>query len=339
MTDDTKRGRRPKFEEAATIISDQPPLWKRPDNTTLPRLPHSGPGAPDPRAGAEPRRPSPMTDPRVARPTVEYVDMGEPDGDYEETPLNGTAMPRNGNGQGYRAPHPSGFVAPVEAPLQLAAPSPFVHRAAGGVSPDRSIALVHAPDSGAAAQWRLLKFKLKENGDPRVLAITSASQGEGKSVAAANLALSLAEGQRARVVLLEANLRAPALGSLFGLEVPLGLTDQLRRRRRDAESPWELYELASNFFFLPCGRPAENPAAMLGSEQFTGLVRDLRLYYDFVVIDTPGALVAADMNIVQDLVEGVVLVCRSGVSTRSQVQKAIGRLAKHNLVGMVLVEA
>ena len=108
------------------------------------------------------------------------------------------------------------------------------------------------------------------------------------------------------MVLLEANLRTPSLSSLFGLEVPLGLTDQLRRRRRDPEAGWELYELASNFFFLPCGRPAENPAAMLASEQFTALVRDLRLYYDFVVVDTPGALVAADMNIVQDLVEGVV---------------------------------
>jgi Mrp family chromosome partitioning ATPase len=77
---------------------------------------------------------------------------------------------------------------------------------------------------------------------------------------------------------------------------------------------------------------------MLGSEQFTAVVRDLRLYYDFVVVDTPGALVAADMNIIQDLVEGVVLVCRSGVSTRGQVQRAIGRLAPHNLVGMVLVD-
>jgi protein-tyrosine kinase len=227
----------------------------------------------------------------------------------------------------------------VEPPPQLAAPSPFHHRNAGGVSPDRCIALVHAPDSGAAAQWRLLKFKLKENGDPRVLALTSASQGEGKSVAAANLALCLAEGQRSRVVLLEANLRTPTLSTLFGLEVPLGLTDQLRRRRRDPDAPWELYELASNFFFLPCGRPAENPAAMLASEQFTALVRDLRLYYDFVVVDTPGALVAADMNIVQDLVEGVVVVCRSGLSTRPQLKKALDRLAQHNLIGIVLVDA
>jgi capsular exopolysaccharide synthesis family protein len=327
MSDDTKRGRRPKFEEAATIISDQPPLWRgRQDATTLPRLPGAGAARPDPRGA----------DPHAARAHVEYVDMGEPDADDEETPVAGTSIPHaNGNG---RAPHSSGFVAPVEAPLQLAAPSPFMHRPAGGVSPDRSIALVHAPDSAAAAQWRLLKFKLKENGDPRVIALASAVANEGKSVAAANLALSLAEGQRARVVLFEANLRTPSLGSLFGIEVPLGLTDQLRRKRREPDTLWELYELASNFFFLPCGRPAENPAAMLGSEQFTGLVRDLRLYYDFVVIDTPGALVAADMNIVQDLVEGVVLVVRSGVSTRSQVQKAIGRLAQHNLVGMVLVE-
>jgi capsular exopolysaccharide synthesis family protein len=236
------------------------------------------------------------------------------------------------------APAAPGYDVPPEPQLQLQPPSPFQHRPAGGVSPDRSIALVHAPDSSAAAQWRLLKFKLKENGDPRVLAVTSAGQSEGKSVAAANLALCLAEGQRSRVVLLEANLRRPSLCTLFGIEVPLGLTDQLRRRRRDAEAGWELYELASNFLFLPCGRPTENPAAMLASEQFTALVRDLRLYYDFVVVDTPGALIAADMNIVQDLVEGVVVVCRGGVSTRPQLKKALSRLAQHNLVGIVLVD-
>jgi Mrp family chromosome partitioning ATPase len=348
MTDDTKRGRRPKFEEAATLISEPSPLWDKP-----------GRGAPaGPAAGAPPRPP--------AAPQAPYgsstIDLSEEDAEFVDTPIHGTQLPdRHGvidprtpyppHGgyapqgyppQGYSpdyAPAAPGYGAAGEAPLQLQAPSPFQHRAAGGVSPDRSVALVHAPDSAAAAQWRLLKFKLKENGDPRVLAVTSAGQGEGKSVAAANLSLCLAEGQRARVVLLEANLRTPSLSSLFGLEVPVGLTDQLRRRRRDPDAGWELYELASNFFFLPCGRPAENPAAMLASEQFTALVRDLRLYYDFVVVDTPGALIAADMNIVQDLVEGVVVVCRGGVSTRPQLKKALSRLAQHNLVGLVLVDA
>jgi protein-tyrosine kinase len=341
MTDETRRGRRPKFEEAATLISEPSP-WDQ-----------AGPGRGAPPAG--PRAPAAAP----AQYGSSTIDLAEEDAEFSDKPVHGTELPeryqppRGGGHQGY-APRPDYPAQPApghgaggpggrfvqgEPQPQLQAPSPFTHRPAGGVSPDRSIALVHAPDSAAAAQWRLLKFKLKENGDPRVLAVTSAGQGEGKSVAAANLALCLAEGQRSRVVLLEANLRTPSLGSLFGLEVPLGMTDQLRRHRRDPDAGWELYELASNFFFLPCGRPAENPAAMLASEQFTALVRDLRLYYDFVVIDTPGALVAADMNIVQDLVEGVVVVCRGGVSTRPQVKKALSRLAQHNLVGMVLVDA
>jgi capsular exopolysaccharide synthesis family protein len=208
-----------------------------------------------------------------------------------------------------------------------------------GTNPDKRLVLVHDPDGTAAQQYRLIKFKLKEHGDPRAIAVTSARSGEGATSLAANLALALAEGRRTRVALVEANFRAPALAQAFGIPVESGLTEEIRAHRKDPNALWHALELGTGFHLLPCGKPADNPAALLSSEEFARLIQELRLYYDFVIIDTPAALAAADINIVQDLVDGVVLAAKAGTSTKTAVRKAITRLASKNVVGVVLIGA
>jgi Mrp family chromosome partitioning ATPase len=274
-----------------------------------------------------PRPPSPD----VPRRALDAPDGPVTDAEFDERPAERPSSP-TGDLRDAR-PLPGTGLA------RLPAPTPFIWHPAGGICPSRAVSLIHAPDSAAAAQWRVLKFKLKENGDPRVVAVTAAADTEDSSLAAINLALSLAEGQRARVVLVDANLRSPSLSSLLGLEPTTGLTGQLRRRREGSDLPWELYELASNFFLLPCEAPAEHAAAILSSDEFSTLFGDLRLCFDFVVVDTPAALSAADANTVQELVDGVILVCQSGRSTRGEVRRAIDRLSQDSLLGLVLTGA
>ncbi len=244
--------------------------------------------------------------------------------DYRRAPVP-TAQPRERSGR----PQSSNLPA-----VQM--PTPFRAHEVANMCPDESLFMVHSPDSEQSAQYRLLKFRLKEAGDPRVLALTSAGYGEGQHIAAANLALALAEGRRTRVIIVEANLRKPGLPRLFGLDDGTGLSEQLRRRRRDPDGPWDVLELANGFHLLHAGKPAENPAAMLNSEEFARLMGDLRMHYDFVVVDTPPMLDNTDMTIVQDLMDGVILVCRSGTSDRGQVRKALQRLSPHNVLGLLL---
>ncbi len=215
--------------------------------------------------------------------------------------------------------------------------SPFRVMPVEGTNPDGRLVLVHDPDGVQAQQFRLVKFKLKERSDPRAIAVTSARSTEGASTLAANLALALAEGRRTRVALVEANFRSPALAQAFGLNIQSGLTEEIRAHRKDPDAKWTVLELGTGFHLLACGKPADNPAALLNSEEFARLVQELRLYYDFVVIDTPAVLAAADINIVQDLVDGVVIAARAGRSTGPSIRKAISRLAPKNLSGVVLI--
>ncbi len=249
--------------------------------------------------------------------------------DHRRAPVP-TAQPRGGYDRERSGRPPSSNLPAVQMP------TPFRAHEVANMCPDESLFMVHSPDSEQSAQYRLLKFRLKEAGDPRVLAMTSAGYGEGQHIAAANLALALAEGRRTRVIIVEANLRRPGLPRLFGLDDGSGLSEQLRRRRRDPDGPWDVLELANGFHLLHAGKPAENPAAMLNSEEFARLMGDLRLHYDFVVVDTPPMLDNTDMTIVQDLMDGVILVCRSGASDRGQVRKALQRLSPHNVLGLLL---
>lgn len=291
-----------------------------PEETLRPRRPTSaGMGAVSGRA----RRDVPEDEPPPSRSrALTSSRVREPD-DYD----NGQALVPQGQYGGRRQ---------TSATPAVSVPTPFRAREVGAMCPDESLFMVHSPDSEQAAQYRLLKFRLKESGDPRVIALTSAQMGEGKTVASANLALALAEGRRTRVVILEANLRKPGLPRLFGIEESGGLSEQLRRRRRDPDGPWDVLELANGFHLLHAGKPAENPAAMLNSEEFARLVGELRLHYDFVVVDTPAMLDNTDMTIIQDLMDAVIMVCKAGNSERSAVRKALQRMSPHNVMGMLL---
>ncbi|MCC6997337.1 MAG: CpsD/CapB family tyrosine-protein kinase [Deltaproteobacteria bacterium] len=273
--------------------------------------------------------------------------MVGPQSHVHVTPGRGAAAlpspPPAGMGGGMGQPPLSLGGAPVPSQQQARAPESgrgnFRIIPVEGTNPDGRLVLVHDADGSPAQQYRLVKFKLKERGDPRAIAVTSARTGEGSTTLAANLALALAEGRRTRVALLEANFRSPALAQAFGIQVASGLTEEIRAHRKDPDAPWSMLELGTGFHLMPCGKPADNPAALLNSEEFARLMQELRLYYDFVIIDTPAVLAAADINIVQDLVDGVVVAARSGKSSGPALRKAVSRLSTKNLTGVVLIGA
>jgi Mrp family chromosome partitioning ATPase len=237
------------------------------------------------------------------------------------------------------APYSSPGATPYASPgRQLAPPSPFHVRPAGEVRPARTLCIARHPDSLASQQYRLMKYKLKEGLDPRIIGVTSPRPGEGKTTAAANLALALAEGRRVRTMLLDLNLRSPALGALFGIVTPGSVGEQLRRKRRDPEAYWDVLELGSRLHLIAGNEPIESPAALLNSDEVGMLLTDLAEHYDYVVVDLPAVLLAADVKIVQEQLDGLVLVCRAGSSTRTTITSALSQLGAGKLQGVLMID-
>jgi Mrp family chromosome partitioning ATPase len=259
---------------------------------------------------------------------VEIIDLRDDEIGYERqsSPVRRTAP--------YTRP---GAVSYARPGRQLAPPSPFHVRPAGEVRPARTLCIARRPDSLASQQYRLLKYKLKEGLDPRIIGVTSPRPGEGKSTAAANLALALAEGRRVRTLLLDLNLRAPTLGTIFGIVTPGSVGEQLRRKRRDPQAYWDVLELGSRLHLIAGNEPLESPAAVLNSDEVGILLGDLAEHYDYVVVDLPAALLAADVKIVQEQLDGLVLVCRAGASTRTTIVSALAQLGAGKLQGVLML--
>jgi Mrp family chromosome partitioning ATPase len=220
---------------------------------------------------------------------------------------------------------------------QLSGPAPFHVRPAGEVRPARSLCIARRPDALSSQQYRLLKYKLKEGADPRVIGVTSPRRHEGKTTAAANLGLALAEGRRVRIMLLDLNLRHPRLAAMFGIPAPGSVAEQLRRKRRDPDTYWDVLELGSRLHLMAGTEAMENPAALLNSDEVGRLLSDLAEHYDYVVVDLPAVLIAADVKIVQEQLDGLVLVCRAGSSTRVTINSTVSQLGRDRIHGLLML--
>ncbi len=158
----------------------------------------------------------------------------------------------------------------------------------------------HRPDSAQAEQWRALRSQLMlrwlaHAPAPHALAVLSPDRGEGRSNAAANLAISFSQLGR-RTLLMDADLRQPRQHELFKLGRGGGLSDLLADRARGeviAPVPG-----LRNLAVLPAGTPAPNPQELLGRPQFGQLLQSLGQDYDLIVVDTPAASVCADAHTV-----------------------------------------
>lgn len=221
---------------------------------------------------------------------------------------------------------------------QLGAAAPFQVRPAGEVRPAQSLCIARRPDSVAAQQYRLLKYKLKEGIDPRVIGIASPRPKEGKTTVAANFGLALAEGRRVRIMLLDLNLRHPALTEMFGLTTTGGIAEQLRRKRRDPDGYWDVLELGSRLHLMAGGAANDNPAPLLNSDEIPRLIYDLAENYDYVVVDLPSISEGADVKIVQEQLDGLVLVCRAGRTVKAAVATAIKQLGRSKLQGVLMLD-
>lgn len=164
----------------------------------------------------------------------------------------------------------------------------------------------------------------------RTVAITSCNPGEGKSTTSLNLAASMAKiGMK--VLLLEADLRKPSLAKQLGAEGAIGLTTYISGA---AELDDIIRETdVKNLYFVVCGPKPPNPAELLESEQFAGLLQKVRERFDIVILDTPPLGSVIDCAIVAAQVDGVLIVVepkaveyRNAKRVKEQLEKANARV-------------
>lgn len=229
---------------------------------------------------------------------------------------------------------------PVWTNATAAPVTPAGHEVARTGRLDPHLVAALAPTSLAAEQYRSLRTRIKraEAGrSVRSILITSPNKGDGKSLTAANLALTMAQEFNQRVLLVDADLRRPSVNHLFGHANGAGLSDVLMGA---ADLEAALVALPEHHLtLLPAGAPPAQPAELLGSAAMRRILDALRTRFDRILIDMPPVAPLADVNTVAPMADGVLMIVRAGITPRPAIERALSGLDMHKVLGLVLNEA
>lgn len=193
------------------------------------------------------------------------------------------------------------------------------------------------PHSRRSEAYRQLRTNLQfafVDDEPRVVTVTSAVPGEGRTSVAGNLALSLQQ-LGSRICLLDGDLRRPSVAECFGLPGEAGLTSVLVGR---AEIEDVIQTVDTGLDIVASGPIPPNPSELLASGRMTTVLRELSLQYDMVVVDSTPSLPFADASVLASRSSGTLYVIHAGSTGRHQVELALRGLRHVNarMLGTVL---
>lgn len=227
-------------------------------------------------------------------------------------PQNGVAVHRRHGTPLIRGPHPS--------------------------AAEKLVVMPTAP-SGLVEQYRKLAATLyyaqAERG-VKILMVTSAIPGEGKSLTTANLALTFSESYQRRVLLIDADLRRPSLHMIFQIPNMTGLGEELKPGAEGTLCP---IELTSNLSLVPVGERSADPMAGLTSNRMRQLVHEASEPFDWVIIDTPPVGLLSDAKLLASMVDGALFVIGAGETQLSLIQGALEAVGRQKVLGVVLNRA
>jgi len=194
-------------------------------------------------------------------------------------------------------------------------------------------------DSLITEQFRSLKtrvFYTRNGNSPRTLLITSALPFEGKSMVAANLAISLAHGPHEHALLVDCDFRKPDLHKLFGLTQKQGLADYLSGA---SDLPSLLAKTDTpKLTLLPVGKKPLDPLNLLASEKMKQLIRELKARYNdrYIIFDSSPVQFASETRMLMSQVDGIILVVKAGTTDREIVLRTIRDMDRDKFLGVVL---
>jgi len=204
---------------------------------------------------------------------------------------------------------------------------------------DNRLVIYTDPSSHIAEQYKIMRTNLRSLSQKQPLhsiVITSALRGEGKTVTTCNISLAFAQELEKKVLLIDADLRKPAVHKMFNIPKEPGLVEVLLEEV-DINSIIDKPKVA-NLYILPSGRTPPNPSELLSSNKLKQLIQQLKQKFDYLFFDTPPIIPVTDAGVLGSQVDGSILVVRAGSTGALDVERAFSLLkeANANPVGAVL---
>ena len=197
------------------------------------------------------------------------------------------------------------------------------------------------PQSQMAESYRALRTSLllsNLGAPPKVIMITSALPQEGKTTTSINTAVVLSQ-KDVKVLLIDADLRRPSIHKTLGMGPRSGLSNVLTGSST-LEQAITVSPILPNLFVLPAGTPPPNPAELLASPNMRDVLAQLREQFDHIVLDTPPTLSVTDAVVLSPRADAIVLVIRSGRTTKHALRRSRDILVQVNArVAGVLLNA
>lgn len=193
------------------------------------------------------------------------------------------------------------------------------------------------PNSFEAEQYRALRQAVDRTHPPAgpiVVALSSPGIGDGKTTTAINLAGAYAQSLKSRVLLVDADLRRPGIASRLGMSgSETGLADLLADPSLTVDAAIRKFTV-QNLSVMTAGRARTEPHQLLQSDRLSPLMNELRVRFDKIIVDTPPVLAVRDSHVLEDLVDGFVLVVSSGYTSRHCLAETLDAMDPSKVIGI-----
>jgi capsular exopolysaccharide synthesis family protein len=168
----------------------------------------------------------------------------------------------------------------------------------------------------------------------RILGLTSAVAGEGKTKTAIHLAVNMASTGRKKVLLMDLDLRKSDIARELRIGAGPGLSEYLT----GVVSREEIIQVTSirGLFLIPAGKPVHSPVDMLAGEKFRSLLQELRGHFDLLILDTPPILPVPDALTISEQLDAFILVFRLSHTPYKLLRQAVEELGTGKIMGVVL---
>ena len=204
-------------------------------------------------------------------------------------------------------------------------------------SPDALVIDALNPHEAPTEEFRTLRTRLNHMQSLQPIhttVVTSPSPAEGKSFAAINLAMAEAQLAGNLTLLCDFDFRRPIVHNLFQCDRSPGITDYLQGKIQLHEAIRKIGD--TNLYIMPAGEAVINPLELLNLKEVKQMLDRLPSVFNWVILDSPPLLFAADANLLSTLCHGTILVVRIGATTIDSITRAMQSLCQNNVLGIVV---
>lgn len=206
------------------------------------------------------------------------------------------------------------------------------------------IVSIDDPNSIITEQYRVLYTKLNDINErygSKIFAITSPIRGDGKTLTALNIAVVIARDFGKKILLLEGDFKTPSLGKFIKKELQSDLVDMLLSKNNASATSIPFSDTLipfadDNLSVLPAAKSVSNSSGLVSSQSMKMLLQTLKEQYDYVIIDAPPILPLSDMNIFEEVVDGIVVVVRAEKTPKGALIKSLDAIDDKKIVGLIL---